>query len=90
VLGIDCPVIAEDLHKLFEVYWYLTDNPVPDQYPASLDTLYNSTRHMMFNVDQDSSAMDAFLVVGLVYIHVVGMIFESPFMVFSNLLFVVF
>jgi len=62
ILGINCRVIAQDLQKMFEIYWYLTTNPVPDKFPASLDTLYNRNDPMKFKTMQSNTEMTAFLV----------------------------
>jgi len=44
----DCPCVAEDVAKLFDVYWAMgaDDAQVPAKWPASLATLYNKDNPM--------------------------------------------
>ena len=62
ILGLNCPAVAQDLQKLFEIYWYLTTNAVPDKFPAIFDTIYNSSNPMKFQTLHPKSEMTAFLV----------------------------
>ncbi|KAL5266618.1 hypothetical protein ACHWQZ_G003853 [Mnemiopsis leidyi] len=62
ILGLNCPAVAQDLQKLFEIYWYLTTNPVPDNFPAVFDTIYNSSNPIKFQTLHPKSEMTAFLV----------------------------
>ena len=40
----DCPCLANDMAKIFEVYWYLgnPDATIPKKWPASLATSFNA------------------------------------------------
>ena len=62
ILGINCPAIGEDLQKMFDIYWYLTSNPVPASFPPLLDTQFNTNNPMKLNIEEDGSDMDIFLV----------------------------
>ena len=43
VLVTDCPCLAADMAKIFEVYWALAgeDKSVPDMWPEYLKTMFN-------------------------------------------------
>ena len=62
LFGINCPAIGKDLQKMFDIYWYLSDNPVPTHFPSHLDTEYNMNNPMKLVVKEDNSDMDIFLV----------------------------
>nr|XP_018917049.1 PREDICTED: phospholipase D3-like [Bemisia tabaci] len=57
-LGIavrNCPCFAEDLRKIFEVYWTLGEENavVPPEWPRSLATIYNKDTPYQFNLNGD-------------------------------------
>ena len=45
----DCPCLAEDVAKIFEVYWSLgeEDATVPKEWPSSYSTEFNHLNPMM-------------------------------------------
>ena len=44
VVVLNCPTMAQDLAKIFDVYWKLggPNKEVPDKWPSSLSTKINS------------------------------------------------
>lgn len=46
-----CPSIAQDLRKIFQVYWFLGRETIPQKWPQSLSTIYNYKNPMKLNFD---------------------------------------
>lgn len=60
ILGIDCPCIARDLQKAFDVYWYLTNHTIPSHFPHDLSPEYNMEHPMTVSAAQGQ--MNLFIV----------------------------
>lgn len=53
VVEKSCPVLGEDLRKIFDVYWYLSGKSVmPNSLPAELDTEYNLQKPLSIELNQ--------------------------------------
>ena len=53
VVVSDCPCLARDLQKSFDVYWYLGQPgiDIPDKWPRNLHTEYNNATPMAVNLN---------------------------------------
>ncbi len=72
VLGFDCPCLAADLMKIFEVYWFMgvPGAAIPSTWPQKFHTKFNGRRPMTVLLNETKSH---------VYISV------SAFLLFLNL-----
>lgn len=52
VIASDCPVLADDLSKIFSVYWQLGESTIiPDEWPSSLSTGVNKDTPLKVQFD---------------------------------------
>ena len=64
--GMNCACLAEDLSKLFSVYWYLGasgNTSIPDQWPASFATMFNQTNPLSVSYNSSARPYDVYMAV---------------------------
>lgn len=64
VVVYDCPCLAKDISKLFDVYWQIggLNKTLPPSWPRNFSTLFNSQKPMKLKLNDSSSR--AFVAVG--------------------------
>jgi phospholipase D3/4 len=51
-----CEVLAQDLYKIFEVYWYLglENATIPERWPKELSTNYNDSKPLLLSINESN------------------------------------
>ena len=66
LLGVDCECLAQDLQRLFDIYWYLSTpgNSLPEEgaWPDQYTALYNMSSPALLTINKTLSS-SAFLAV---------------------------
>lgn len=65
MLGINCPCLAEDISKIFTIYWELSKPKaaVPDKWPSYLATTWNMVNPL--TLELNNSAAEVYIAVSV-------------------------